>query len=102
MKTIIENGIEYRQENDIWYPNLKSKEEGIVLGKYGRMRKNFLEENYKYWFEILLIKGELFTHCKDIENQAKKIRETILKQFMQKDMSIIQSNEIAEEMVLHD
>ncbi len=37
----IENGIEYILKNDMWYPNLKLKEEGIALGKYGIMRKEY-------------------------------------------------------------
>ena len=102
MKTKVENRIEYRLENNIWYPNLKMKEEGIVLGRYGMMRKHFLEQNYKYRFEIFLIKGELFTHCKDIEEKANEMKENIIKQCMQKDINIIQAHDIAEEMVQHD
>jgi len=30
MKTKIENGIEYILESDIWYPNVRMKEQGMT------------------------------------------------------------------------
>ena len=103
MKTKIEDGIEYELiDSSIWYPKLKSKTGDIKLGEYGLMRLKYLEQNKSGLYEQLFLGGELFSHCKGLEIQAKQMKVTIVKQCLAKDMDIIQASEIAEETVKHD
>jgi len=102
METKIENGIEYRLENDIWYPSFKLKEEGINLGKYGLMRKNFLEEYHRCRFEVMLLTGELYTHCREVEEQAKVMEERLIKQYNAKGFNILSVPQIANEIIIKE
>jgi len=102
MKTKIENGIEYRLENDIWYPNFKLKEEGINLGKYGLMRKRFLEEHYRCRFETMLLTGELYAHCREIEEQANMMKERLIKQYKAKGFNILSAEQIVNGIIIKE
>lgn len=64
-------GIEYHLEGDYYIPNLvMSKQEKIVLNKYGRMRLKYLKEHKKSDYTILLMDGTLNTHLKEIQETA--------------------------------
>ncbi len=102
MKTRIENGIEYELIGDIWYPKLESKNGNIRLGEYGLLRLKYLEQNKSGLYEQLFLAGELFSHCKELETQAKQMKYTIVKQCLTKDMDIMQALDIAEQTVKHD
>jgi len=99
MKTRIENGIEYVIIGDIWYPKLESKNGNIRLGEYGLLRLKYLEQHKSGLYEQLFLDGELFSHCKELEIQAKQMKYMIIKQCLAKDMDILQAFEIADETV---
>ena len=40
------------------------------LGRYGRMRAEFLKENHKGLYQAMLIKGKLNEHCAEVEDTA--------------------------------
>lgn len=64
-------GIEYRLEGDYYIPNIMApKQENIILNKYGRMRLKYLKEYQKADYTIMLIKGTLNTHLKEIQETA--------------------------------
>ena len=64
-------GIEYHLEGDYYIPNLvMPKQEKIVLNKYGRMRLKYLKEYKKAKYTIMLMKGTLNTHLKEIQETA--------------------------------
>ena len=73
-KIIDENtGIEYHLEGDYYIPNLVIPEqEKITLSKYGRMRLNYLKENKKDEYSIMLMDGTLNSHLKEIQEIANK------------------------------
>ena len=56
MKSIFEEmGGTYRQERDYLIPNIKLPEqEEYQLGKYGRMRRNFLKEHHPARYSDLI------------------------------------------------
>ncbi len=72
-------GIEYHLEGDYYIPNLSmSKQEKIVLNKYGRMRLNYLKEHKKSEYIIMLINGTLNAHLKEIQETAdNRIQQVI-------------------------
>ena len=56
-------GIEYHLEGDFYIPNFTMpKQEKIILNKYGRMRLNYLKQNKKADYSIMLLDGTLNTH----------------------------------------
>ena len=74
-------GIEYHLEGDYYIPNLVMPEqEKITLNKYGRMRLNYLKENKKAEYSIMLMDGTLNSHLKEIQETATERVEKIIKQ----------------------
>ena len=78
-------GIEYHLEGDYYIPNLvMPKQEKITLNKYGRMRLNYLKENKKAEYSIMLMDGTLNSHLKEIQETANTRVEQIVKQLKEK------------------
>lgn len=78
-------GIEYHLEGDYYIPNLvMSEREKIILNKYGRMRLNYLKENKKAEYSIMLMAGTLNNHLKEIQETANTRVEQIIKQLKEK------------------
>ena len=74
-------GIEYHLEGDYYIPNLVMPEqEKSTLNKYGRMRLNYLKENKKAEYSIMLMDGTLNSHLKEIQETATERVEKIIKQ----------------------
>lgn len=74
-------GIEYRLVGDYYLPNLvlTGSEKGIKLGKYGRMRLQFLKDNKKAEYTILLMNNKLQNHLIDIDETANERIKLIIK-----------------------
>lgn len=69
--------ITYRREGDILLPNLFLNEEGdteikVTLGKYGKMRKTFLQNEKPMLYQELLMSGELIDHLEQIDQTARE------------------------------
>ncbi len=77
-----ENFISYRQVGDYLIPNLiiPPEEANITLGKWGMMRKSYLEKHKKVLFSSLLIQGKLYQHCTEVEAQARDMFDTLVEQ----------------------
>ena len=74
-------GIEYTLVGDYYIPNLTiTKQEKIILNKYGRMRLNYLKEHKKAEYSIMLVDGILNKHLKEIQETAQARVEQIINQ----------------------
>ena len=74
-------GIEYTLVGDYYIPNLTiTKQEKIILNKYGRMRLNYLKEHKKVEYSIMLMDGTLNSHLKEIQETAQDRVEQIINQ----------------------
>lgn len=74
--------ITYRQVNEYFIPNfiLPPEEANIRLGKWGMMHKDYLLNNKKVFFTILLTEGKLWQYLADIDNKAQQMFDTIVEQ----------------------
>ena len=78
-------GIEYTLVGDYYIPNLTiTKQEKIILNKYGRMRLNYLKEHKKAKYSIMLVDGTLNKHLKEIQEIAQTRVEQIINQLKEK------------------
>ena len=78
-------GIEYHLEGDYYIPNLvMPKQEKITLNKYGRIRLNYIKENKKAEYSIMLMDGTLNSHLKELQEIATERVEQIIKQLKSK------------------
>ena len=61
-------GIEYIRKGDYYLPNLKLEEEtDYQIGKYGRLKLNYLKNNKKAQYSIMLIDGKLNRYLHEID-----------------------------------
>ena len=79
------NEITYRQEGDYLIPDLEYPEMDLPpLGKYGRMRKNYLREHRPILYNELALTGKLFSHCLEVEASANRRMDIIMEGLVKK------------------
>ena len=67
-KEIIENGIHYTLHGDYYFPDLElSEAANQAIGRYGRMRKAYLEEYRPGLYTRLILSGQLYEHLAEID-----------------------------------
>jgi hypothetical protein len=71
----------YSQVGDYLLPNIRlnepPREDAPPLGRYGRMRKQFLKEHRKITYSRLLLSEELFPHLRETDELATARLETV-------------------------
>ena len=92
MNTIItENEIHYVLSSDgMYYPALKYDTDEPHYGKYGLLRKRFLQEHHKGYYTALLLRGKLTEHLNQIGDAANARMDFLVSQ-MQKRQHIDES-----------
>ena len=80
MKSLFEKmGGTYRQEGDYLIPNLAlPNEDDYEIGKYGRMRLNYLKEHRKILYTNYLMEGTLSKHLSEIDQACNERMENIV------------------------
>lgn len=80
--------ITYTKVGDYYMPNLtleESKYKNYQLGKYGRMRLNYLKNYKKAEYIILFMDNKLYEHLYNIDIECQKQFESLMKQFAKKE-----------------
>jgi ATP-dependent DNA ligase len=54
------------------------------IGKYGQMRKAYLQNHKRGLYSALLLSGKLMEHLADTEERASQMLETIMSQMLEK------------------
>ena len=76
------NKITYRKEGDYFIPNLSLHiQPKKQIGKYGRLRLNYLKKFNKGLYTELLIDGTLKQHLLDIDESANERVHVLINQF---------------------
>lgn len=76
------NKITYHREGDYLIPDLYlPKQPEKSIGKYGRLRLNFIKEHKKGLYTELLINGTLKQHLINIDESANNRVALLIKQF---------------------
>ena len=74
-----QNGGTYIQVGDYYIPDLKDEEPGqYSIGKYGRMRKRYLQEHHPILFSELTLSGKLYQHPAETDHACKERVELII------------------------
>jgi hypothetical protein len=76
------NKITYHKEGDYLIPDLimENSNEDYHIGKYGRLRLNYIKEYKRGLYTELMITGTLSKHLADIEQSATSRIDLIVKQ----------------------
>ena len=68
--------INYVKSGDYYIPVLMfSVDESISIGKYGRMRRNYLKKHKPAVYSCLCLSGKLWQHIVDTDEQANRFIE---------------------------
>lgn len=80
-KYITKNGIQYELRGEQYYPMLALGEQtDYEIGKYGKMRLNYLKQHRRGTYTTLLTEGRLNEHLHEIDVQAREQIEWIIDQ----------------------
>ena len=75
------NGLWYELIGDYYIPVLTlSSEEQRPIGKWGRMHRDYLEQNHPIRFDDLVLSGQLWTYLADLNEQAQERLSLIVEQ----------------------
>ena len=87
MKSIFEEmGGTYRQVGDYFIPNITLPDDGeYKIGKYGRMRRNYLKEYRKILYNNYVLEGTLFKHLAEIDQACNERIENIVSAMAQQE-----------------
>ena len=78
--------VTYTQKGDYLIPDIQMETTEVQpLGKYGRMRRAFLEENNPMLLNDLILSERLFPHLWEIQRTATARIDQLMIQLLQKD-----------------
>ena len=63
--------VTYSTVGDYQLPNLTLNQPRKPLGKYGRMRLNFLKQQHPVLYHTMLLNGSLYPHLMEVEQTAE-------------------------------
>ena len=75
--------LKFVKNGDYFVPNIKLKELNIRLGKWGRMRKEYLRLAHPIIFSDMVLSETLYEHCAEVESAAKSRMNIILPKLME-------------------
>ena len=77
-------GLTYSRCGDYYIPDLKlSEQAGTPIGKYGRMRKRYLEKHRPIFYNNLILTGRLYPHLLEIDRAAHERMDAMLPHMME-------------------
>ena len=80
------NGLWYELVGDYYIPILTlSSEEQRPIGKWGRMHRDYLEEQRPILFNDLILSGQLWTYLADLNEQAQERFSLIVEQIKESE-----------------
>lgn len=92
------NNLEYIRNGDYFIPNLTlSKQPQTPIGKYGRMRKTYLQEHRPALYSHLLLSEKLYSHLLEIDQAANQRLESLMPSMI-KAAGITEQLKITEQM----
>lgn len=75
--------LNFIKSGDYYIPDIKLKNPNIRLGKWGRMRREYLRQAHPIIFTEMVLTETLYEHCAEVEATAKKRMDIILPKLME-------------------
>lgn len=72
--------MQYIRVGDYFIPDLEPPQESRPIGRWGRMRREYLREHKPIQYNCLLLSGKLWTYLADLNEQAQDRLERIIEQ----------------------
>ncbi len=82
----MENSVTYTRCADYYIPNISISEFSLhnPIGKYGRMRKAYLQKHRPVLWNHMILSETLYTHLREIDEAANMRMEQIMKSMMER------------------
>ena len=77
--------VTYSTVGDYLLPNLTLSQPKIPLGKYGRMRLNFLKQQHPVLYHTMLLNGSLYPHLMEVEQTAESRMQQTMAQLLKQN-----------------
>ena len=74
--------VTYSTVGDYQLPNLTLSQPKIPLGKYGRMRRNYLKQHHPVLYNSMLLNGTLYPHLMELEQTAESRMQQTMAQLL--------------------
>ena len=85
-KNITQNGIQYELKGEQYIPMLElPNQPNYAIGKYGRMRLDYLKQHRRGTYGNLKAQAKLNRHLHEIDIQASELLESIISDFAKKN-----------------
>ena len=79
------SNLSYTQTGDYLLPNLTLHQPKTPLGKYGRMRLNFLKQQHPVLYHTMLLNGSLYPHLMEVEQTAESQMQQTMEQLLKQN-----------------
>lgn len=93
----MENTLTYSPNGDYLIPDLTMTEQSQPIGKYGRLRKNYLKDHRPVLYNSLLLQEKLYPHLLEIDRTAHSRIEQMMPELM-KSAGVTESLKAADPM----
>ena len=79
------SNLSYTQTGDYLLPNLTLHQPKTPLGKYSRMRLNFLKQQHPVLYHTMLLNGSLYPHLMEVEQTAENRMQQTMAQLLKQN-----------------
>ena len=76
------SSLNYTKIGDYQLPNLTLSQPKTPLGKYGRMRRNYLKQYRPVLYNSMLLNGTLYPHLMELEQTAENRMQQTMAQLL--------------------
>ena len=77
--------VAYSTIGDYQLPNLTLSQPKIPLGKYGRMRRNYLKQHHPVLYNSMLLNGTLYPHLMELEQTAESRMQQTMQELLKQN-----------------
>ena len=91
------NGLSYTLHGGYYLPDFEINEEEPIYGKYGIMRKQFLEEHRSARYQYLVLTGKLTEHLNQVDKEVREKIEMLAEQ-MAEQWGVTEEMKIQDQM----
>ena len=79
------SSLNYTKIGDYQLPNLTLSQPKTPLGKYGRMRRNYLKQYRPVLYNSMLLNGSLYPHLMEVEQTAESRMQQTMAQLLKQN-----------------
>jgi hypothetical protein len=79
------SSLNYTKIGDYQLPNLTLSQPKTPLGKYGRMRRNYLKQYRPVLYNSMLLNGTLYPHLMELEQTAESRMQQMMTELLKQN-----------------